>query len=560
MGTRKGFLRIAKRGWLVAGWAIFILATVLLIAYFALVSGPGAAFVSGLLEEQIRGTASVGSIDADPLSGTVFLKGVALRGADGEEVVQLETVEAAPRSLSGKVLDRLRLTGLMVKVVLDEDGRLNLQSFLAKKKEKPSKPTGYAVRDLSVDRSEVLFESPYADLHLAGLTVSGAAQEAPGGAARGNLEASVVKMGLTPKAQEAEEIFAGLAGVAGPYNLGPFQAVAEWGNGVLSVKELKLALGGMDLRARGRLEIARLWGEGYVSGWSEGREAFAFSTRLDEQGWYLALLVNQLSVPGVEGSAVEFPPIELTGMNFTTVGDRLTLSLKRLNVARLRLSPRMELVGLSVSSNVRFESRGALSNLVMDVANTGVWDALALLARSWKNGRLTLLVLVDEVLVEGKVLVRPLRLRIHGKPAVGKVELNLAADLFPLGSVDAGLALGSDAPVAWSGTVTVTSLDVSPLVSLLDVPAMLKSMLGGTLSGRVELAAEELGSPMVRVSQCRFELKGRNGTIVLSGGGDDTGEVWDFSVEPEVSLFSREIRFGPGKLVWNMGSSSSGEK
>jgi len=80
---------------------------------------------------------------------------------------------------------------------------------------------------------------------------------------------------------------------------------------------------------------------------------------------------------------------------------------------------------------------------------------------------------------------------------------------------------------------------------------MLKRMLSGKLEGGISFHAPDLGSPVIVVTECRFELAQAGGGMVVFSIPEGE-QKWDLSVDPEVSLFKKEIAFGEGKLKYEM--------
>jgi hypothetical protein len=110
----------------ILGHTLCALAILLLLAYFALVSGPGERMISRAIETEIEGTAGVEGVRSNPFDGSVAVLGVTILDARQQPVLSLGRLALVPDTLPGLWSSRFAVvtaSDARLQITVDENGR-----------------------------------------------------------------------------------------------------------------------------------------------------------------------------------------------------------------------------------------------------------------------------------------------------------------------------------------------------------------------------------------------------------------------------------------------------
>ncbi len=557
LGRRKRLKRVAFRAGGAGAFGGLGVASLLLLVYFLGVTTPGRSYLSGLARDEIHGEAEIGGIEADPVDGSVTLVNVAVRDQHNAPVLEVEGLYAVPTTFEPPVFDRLTLDGGKLYLSLDEQGRFNLDTLFKSSgpSNKPSKPDVFSLSEVSVSDFSLALTTPFLDLDVGPVGGNGFAWQKVDGSRAGTIDATIETFSAEPKLKELASYAAALLGRTGPLVFGPLEGVVDWVGPKVTLRRFKLGLGGFDLIIRGEVDVDTMLGEVSLALRGAEVDTASIAARSAEEGWTLSGVVNRIDLPRTSLDDLEIPAVTLEGANFSAAGETASLSLSRLFVDRIEQDG-IAAKGVAVSGTLRYLASAPFVALVPKLEQVeGEWDRIAYLLKEWKKGEMVLSVLVDEVGFKGKNVVEPMRVKFNARPgADGVFDANLQLALHPLGTVSVESMLkpaGESGRTAYGVTVKVEALDLGPLLVAADPPMMLKRMLSGKLEGGISFHAPDLGSPVIVVTECRFELAQAGGGMVVFSIPEGE-QKWDLSVDPEVSLFKKEIAFGEGKLKYEM--------
>lgn len=554
---RKRLKRVAFR---TGGASAFLglgAASLLLLAYFLGVSNPGRSYLSGLAQEEIHGEAEIGGIEADPVDGSVALVNVSVRDRHSEPVLEVDGFYAVPAAFEPPVFERLTLDGGKLYISLDEQGRFNLDTLFKSSgpSTKPSKPDVFSLSEVSVSDFNLVLTTPFLDLDVGPVRGNGFAWQKADGSRAGTVDATIQTLSAQPKLKELAAYTAAALGQAGPLALGPLEGVVDWVGPKVVLRRFRLGLRGLELVVRGEVDVDTLLGEVAVALRREGVDIASVAAQSAADGWTLSGVVNSVALPRTPLSGIEIPGLTLEGAAFSATGQVASLSLSRLFVDGFEQDD-IAVKGVAVSGSLRFLAAAPFAALVPKLEQVkGEWERISYLLGAWDKGEFVLSVLVDELGVRGESLAQPVRVKVNARPEPeGSVGASLHLALHPLGTIKAEVTLMAAVDSGRSPyrvTVRVDALDLGPLVAAADPPMMLKRMMSGTLNGGITFRGSGLGSPVIVVKECRFDLanEGGGGVVIWCPAGE---QEWDLSVDPDVSLFKKEVTFGKGKLKYQM--------
>ena len=556
LGREKRLKRMVFRAGGAAAVLLLGLASLLLLAYFLGVTTPGRSYVSGLARDEIHGDAEVGWIVADPVDGSVALVNLAVWDRHNDPVLELDGVYAVPSALEYPIFERLTVDGGKLYLAVDQEGRLSLDTLFKKKPSSgPSKPDVFSLNDVSVTDFSVALATPFLDLDVGPLRGAGFAWQKADGSRAGTVDATISTFTIAPKLKELSAYAEAVLGRKGPLVFGPLEGAVDWVGPKVTLRRFRLEFPGLELAVSGEVDVTTLFGEVNLAVRAEGVEAASIAARVARDGWTLSGLVNSVTVPRASMGGLEIPGVALQGVTFNASGKTASLSLSRLFVDAIEQDG-LAARGVAVSGAFRFQASAPFEELVPKLEQVeGEWDRIGYLLKGWGGGEIVLSVLVDELGYRGRSLARPVRVKFNARPEPeGTVGASLRLGLHPLGAVAVEMTFkpaGESGRTAYGATVKIDSLDVGPLVEAADPPMMLKRMLSGNLKGGITFYCPDLGSPVIVVRECRFDLEneGGGGVVISCPEGE---QKWDLSVDPEFSYFKKEISFGEGKLKFEI--------
>jgi hypothetical protein len=241
--------------------------------------------------------------------------------------------------------------------------------------------------------------------------------------------------------------------------------------------------------------------------------------------------------------------VEVSGLALSALPGQISLKLNRLSTPHLDLDG-SHLAGISLSGSAQYESAQPLHDLAEKLISGEA--SVADVAANWVQGDAVLSLLIESVSNGDKEIIAPLRLRVEAKRTKDhKMRWTANLTLHPHGTIRAELTAdlrNREGDVPYVAQLHIEGLQTEALLDLLAVPGMLRGMLAGRLEGSIEVAAHDLASTTVKVLHCRFDLSRAEGGDMVFRTPDDQ-QIWDFGVAPSFSFFSKELKFGDGKLV-----------
>ncbi len=541
--------RIAARlAWAATHVAMGILAAVL-VAYFLGVGTPGRALMAELAADELTGAASFGTLQLDPIGRALALTDIEVSDADGRPALSVGALEVASESLADRAFRRLTVQQARLHVRVDEQGHVNLAGlFREKERKEPPRPRPLRIEHLAVAETTVALETPDLALEVGPVTFGGSLSKEARGPSGGRAEATIEGFRLTPRSPRVADLLTGLLGAAKDYQAGPLVLRASWGGHSVDIEELSFHSAPVDLLARANVDWAALEGTLNLTLTREGREVGALLARRQGEDWAFSALLNEVTTPGFAGAQVVVPAVELAGLSLNALPAQLTARLNRASLDTLVLDG-TTLSGVALSGEVHFESAEPLQSLLTTIQAGGGLHAVA---ASWKQGNAALLLLVDSVRRGDDEVVAPLRLRVEAKRTRDhKLQAEVELALHPHGSVRGELTVDlrtRNGRLPWVGQLRIDGLETTALLQLLQLPGMLQPMLSGRLEGTLAVAGDDLANPVVQVRFCRFDLRRKEGGDMVFLTPDDQ-QKWDFSAEPSFSFFTKELKFGDGKLL-----------
>jgi len=532
------------------GHFLLLFVTLLLVTYFLGVGQPGRAMMTALSREEINGVAEVGQVQVDPFGTSAAIFDIEVRTADGEPALTAAAIEVSASSLLEKEFSRLAVSQLKVLLALDAEGRFNLADFLVEKPDTgPSEPSSLRIETLALEEAELSLVTPDLVLDAGPVTAVGSINQPAGEPFGGSVEGRVEAFQLSPRSPEMEDLIAALLGPRDSLTVGPLDAQVHWSETNVDVRSAQLTWESLQLYVQGQVDYERLAGTLSLMATREGKQVGSLLVRRQGEDWAFSVQVSEANFPGRKGKALSLPAVELSGFALSALPTQVSMKLNRLSTPRLDLDG-AAFTGVSLSGSAQYESGLPLHDLANQwVAGTAT---IADVAANWRQGDAVVLLLIESVSDDERELIAPLRLRITAKRTKDhKMRWTADLSLHPHGNIRAELTAdlrNREGVVPYVAQLHIEGLETEALLDLVAVPGMLRNMLSGRLEGSIEVAARDLSSTTVKVPYCRFDL-------VRAEGGDmvfrtpDNEQVWDFGVAPSFSFFSKELKFGDGKLV-----------
>ncbi len=532
------------------GPTALLVSTLLLVSYFLGVGQPGRAMITALAGSEISGTAVVGQVQVDPFGTSVALFDLELWTADGVPAATAEAVEVTASSLFEKDFSKLAIRSPQLMIVMDEEGRSNLDGlFLTKPDTGPKEPSLLRIDAVKVEGAGVSFTTPDLTMDIGPITASGAIDQPAGKLPGGHFEGRIGELRLSPRSPVMADLLAGLLGPQSPAIVGPIDALVHWGDGNVDIRSVQMTFEPVELYLQGRVNYEQLAGTLSLMATREGRQVASLLLRREGTDWAFSMQVSEAHLPGRQGKVLAVPAVELSGFALSALPGQASFKLNRLSIPRLGLGD-AQLAEVSLSGSAQYESVLPMHELVGRLV-TGA-ATIADVATNWSSGDVTASLLIESVSKGERRLVAPLRLRVEAKRMRDdKMRWTADLSLHPHGSVRAEFTADlrtRDGLVPYVAQLHIDGLETEALLDLLAVPGMLRPMLSGRLDGSLEVASSDLSSATVRVSYCRFDLVRVEGGDMVFRTPDDQ-QTWDFGVAPSFSFFSKEVRFGDGRLV-----------
>ncbi len=532
------------------GHLMLLFSTLLLVTYFLGVGQPGRAMMTSLATDEINGVAEVGQVQLDPLSASAALLDIEVFTADGKPVARAASVEVSASSVTGDEFSKLTIRKPQVLLALDGEGRSNLDGLFVEKPDTgPKEPSGLRIDALTLEEAALSLTTPDLTLEVGPVTAIGAIDQPAGKAAGGQLQGRIEAFRLSPESEEMEDLIAGLVGSHSPLTIGPLDAQVHWGESNVDVRSVQLAWGALEFYLQGQVDYERLAGTLSLMGTRDGKQVGSLLVRRQGDDWAFSMQVAEASLPGRQGEALVVPAVELSGLALSALPGQVSLKLNRLSTPHIDLDG-SQLGGISLSGSVQYESAQPLGDLAENLVSgeANISDITA----NWVQGDASLSLLVESISNGEREVVAPLRLRIEVKRTKDhKMRWTANLTLHPHGTIRAELTAdlrNRDGYVPYVAQLHIEGLETEAFLDLLAVPGMLRGMVAGRLEGSIELAAHDLASTTVKVPHCRFDLARAAGGDMVFRTPDDQ-QIRDFGVAPSFSFFSKELKFGDGKLV-----------
>jgi hypothetical protein len=534
----------------ITGQILLGLSTILLVIYFLGVSQPGRATVAWVVEGEIHGTADVGNVFLDPLSAAVTMTDLAIRDDQDRPVASVRSLQVIPEGVSPPLFKFLHLDGMKFSIYLDQDGRFSLESLFRDKEKKGNRrPKPLLLDRLLIGDSEVRLDTPFGSIEAGLVEVNAHVEAEPDQFPSGQGEAEIGRFILAPRDELVGVILEGLLGSAGPYSFGPLLAQASFGNDQVHIPELSLTFPAANLRIQGRLNPLLLEGRLALSVTSDGQDIASLLAERSADSWLFSTLVTQLTIPGLDDETWMVPQLELNGLSVNALPKTITCKLNRLSSPDVKLGE-LHLEETSLSANLHYEGSEPVDSYIAAVLGQD-FPVDRFLAQ-WRKGKLSLSLLVSRIVLEKALVAAPLRVRLEAlRTDDHKVHLTLSTTLHPHGSITAELRADlntADGKTPFVATVTVKGLETETLVAAAGLPGFVRGMVTGRLDGRLEVVGHELAAGIVKVNHCRFDLTRKEGGNMVFRTPDDN-QNWDFTKEPGFSLFTKEVKFGEGRLI-----------
>jgi hypothetical protein len=554
---KKSLSRVVGAG----GHSLLGVSTVAFLAYFLASSAVGAGVVSVVAESDLNGGMNVGSILADPVSGTLAMADLTVTDSSNAPVATVGGIAVTPSAITETDLSNLLVQRARINVRIDEDGRVNLDGlFKEKEKKEPGKPSLLRVAAFGVADSTVTIETPWADLFLGPIDADGNHTKQVDGSVSGSTVVRIAGLTLTPKSASLAAYLAALTGTGGSLTVGPLDLDAAWTRQSVTVHRLSLEAPGGGLFLKGEADVASLAGQAAATFRYLGREVASASVKAHDTDWHVSTMVAHLAVPEGTVEGLWIPAAQVDGLLLSVSEENVSVSLDRMTLGAVRQG---DLVAgpLSLSGSIRYSPRTTLSDIAAEIdALPSPGLAPLTVLQAWVSGETTLTFLADELSVRGSPLARPLRLRVYARPDKQGTRAELLLSLHPLGALQAEWTMAPrprDGGFPCSAHIWTDGFDLDPLLAAVDLPPMVRKMVSGRLKGQVRFTAKDLASAHIRVQACRFETSAKDGSglVVECRPGE---QEFDFSVEPDFSYLKREISFGPGKMTFQMKAGAQG--
>jgi len=542
---------VTSAGWILA-YLVLAVCTVVVPLYFLGVSRPGRAMISNLVEDNVHGKVELGSMALDPFGRAVSLVDLVIADRENMPVVQVGGAGVVADSLADNAFEQIVLRDSKLIIVLDEEGRLNLQDLIKEKEAVgPREPEGFRIDRLVVGESAVLIDTPYAVLGVGPIGLSGNLSQLPDQFPVGALTGRIDRLGMVIRHSVMVDLFSGLFGGERSYEFGPLSLDLELKDGRIRFSDTRLEFPGTEVHMEGEIDPVRQLGELLFVVNSGGIETASFGASLEEQAWSLALRVNSLSVPKVSNEGIYLPGFEISGLSFKALKEQCTLGLNRLLVKELELGE-LEAGEVALSGRLHFESGQPLDEMALRLdGQADPWAGLTHAMGQWKRGELFLSLVVQSLVHDREQLAAPLDLRLEVMPRKdGSITVDLDLTASPNGIVQIDVVIEPETEEGlrpYQAEVRLNRLNLPPILRRAEMSGMVKNMLGGRLTGKIRFGGTRLGSPLLEVEECRFDLAGAPGPFVFLC--PEEKQTWDMSADVGVSLFSREVKFGNGRLL-----------
>ncbi len=532
------------------GHLLVLLAAVVLVVYFLGVGQTGQAMMVDLANRELNGSASLGQLQFDPLGRAATLFDLAVVTSDGEPALEVGSLEVTASSLTQRAFSRLALRDVSLSLRQGSDGRWNLDGLMKEGPKKAPQPAEMLrIDELLLSAGKLSLVTPELSLEAGPASARGTIDQPAGGFPGGHVDGRVERFSVASVNGAGSALLSGLTGETNPFLFGPLEWRLHWGEGTLDIRSVELSVAELLFYLQGQVDLRQLTGTLSLMATREGKEEGALLARREGEDWALSLHWSRLSLPGHAGGSGSIPGVELSGLALSALPTQFSVKLNRLGIDRLTLG-QTALEELSVSGSVQYESIRLLHDLLPALASGSA--TVADLVASWRKGDVAFSLLIERILRDGQSLIAPARLRVEiRRTKDDKLQADVTLALHPHGSVTFSLTADlrqREGRLPFVAQLHIDGLETAALLELLDLPGMVRGMALGRLEGSIEIAGHDLREPTVKVPYCRFELRRKEGgDMVFRTPNDD--QVWDLSTAPSFSFFTKELKFGSGKMV-----------
>jgi hypothetical protein len=531
------------------------LAALLLAAYFLLAAGPGRSLAAVVLEDEMNGRATFGNILLDPFGASLSVVDLAIHDPTEAPVAALEVAYAVPRSLLDNAYETVRLGGLFLHVVVDEEGNVNLARLAKekkKKRERPPEPVAFAVDRLDLGDSHVRVETPLADLDVGPISVTGSLAAGEDGIPKGDGVLTAARIVLDPKLEdETVRLLARILGLEGKRELGPLVMKAGTRDEVLDIPDLSVVLSDLALQAAGHAGLETGAFEATLRLVRQDRTLATLAASLAGDSWRLSTRLDGITLPPAATETLSFPGLEIAGIELEAGPESLTLNAARLRVPELS-GGGFVAGGLTLAMKAAYQAAQPLQELGRALAAAASpEEGIGRVLEQWKEGALELALTIDSAVCLKRQYGVPMIWKLRLKPLeAGRFALSIGLEVAPGGRLEIDLEIqapGADGTRPYSAVLRARDLPLWCPLELAEASAMLRNMLVGRMTGELVFTSRDLASPLLLVESCRFDFADNPSGIYFFC--PEEVQTWDMAAGIDLSPLLGKVHFGKG-MMW----------
>ncbi len=570
-----------------------------LLAYFALVSGPGERMISRAIEAEIEGTAGIGGVRSDPLDGSVAVLGVTIRDARQQPVLSLGRLALVPDTLPGlwsSRFARVSASDARLQITVDENGRSNLDGLFKEKPEEEKPPTPFHVKHLNLERLSVDIDTPQLAATLGASKVEGDFAGDGAGKNTGKVRLLLDSIQLTARDPGLSSVLDRLFASGASVGLGPVAADVHWTPELmaLSIRELAYPRGTATLRAEfpvgsdgavrvdapGEIRLTlHQGGQRMIHLWFSSRDGqqnieldmgtlnvpeiklpglitlpeFRLTggkihAHLSQQDWGASARIWGLEVKGNPGTV---PEVNLPLFHADATSEKLFVTLEGLKLER-HTTPDLSFTSARMDMRVLLEptvplSRDFAARILEGSGQPAGFQEL--IRRLWGKGDATVNLEVSGVQTRFSAFPNSVQIQMEGHVTPDK---HYSGHLLVQPGVPGRVAVSLEGDRANARlNVRLGELDLLTLLTAVKAPDKAISMLGGTADGPVvvDIPPNQPTKPVLRECDLRVALPKATTRVTIPAPGQEL----DINKAPSVMAFLILLAKGSGDLKFGDG-------
>jgi hypothetical protein len=584
----------------ILGHTLCALAILLLLAYFALVSGPGERMISRAIETEIEGTAGVEGVRSNPFDGSVAVLGVTILDARQQPVLSLGRLALVPDTLPGLWSSRFAVvtaSDARLQITVDENGRSNLDGLFKEKPEEEEKPpTPYQVKRLNLERLSIDIDTPQLTATVSASQVEGDFSGDGAGQNTGEVRLLLKSILLTAKDPGLSMVLDRLFASGASVGLGPVAADVRWTPVLMALSIRELAYPGGTATVRAEFPVGpdgtvladapseiRLTlhqgGQRVIHLWFSSREGkqnleldigalnlpeialpglialpeFRLAegkihAHLSLQEWGASARIRGLEIKGNPGTV---PEVNLPLFHLDATSERLFMTLEGLKLER-HTTPDLSFSGARMDMRIQLEPTVPLSRdwVAQVIEGTGQPAGFQeLVRRLWGKGDATLKLEVRDVQSKASAFPNPVLVEMEGHMTPDK---RYSGRLLVKPGVPGVVAVSLEGDRANARlNVRLGELDLLTLLTAVKAPDKAISMLGGTADGPVvvDIPPGQPTKPVLRECDLRISLPKATTRITIPAPDQEL----DVNKAPSAMAFLMLLAKGSGDLKFGDG-------